>query len=909
MNKSIFYRLFFFLAGLQGGYALYSLLSIPGDPKKALLFGLSYERMLLIGFPIIVIVICGYLLAKTLWDKEFGVHLDRKIHGQLSRDHRLSLAILVCGLLIVFGGIFTSALSQRSFYILAPPELRRYSYMVYFVDQIYALAHPYLVRVQPLIFLLSGLCFQAIVAMLAIMSDVRAWFTHLRTQKIHIIIGVFVVFLIFWRVIGWNRLTLSPDYGDSEWLPLGTPILETQVFLAFILGCIFVGLGLIINRFYRAHRQFAVKARFVNNRDLTIGLLIWFVAAAYWLSLPTQASRFLDPPLYPNYAYYPNSDAFTYDTTAQNLLIGNGFKTRDLDYPRRPVYALFLAYLYSIVGQNYEAITMVQSAILACFPALIYLLTARLQNRLSALIAATLVTLREGNAIVLAGATTATNSKMLMSEVPAAVGMVLLVLMVGLWMRRPLRRDVYSLLIGGILAFFMLVRIEIEVFLLLYIIFIGVQLFRQPKKWLTNIFMVTLGIVLFLAPWIWRNWKLTGRIYVEQPNERISYILTKTGISASNVPPTNLTTPETLAKDNAIRKLLRRTLSHYINNQAQAILMFPDAYRLIDSAIGFFGHDRFSGFVDVCCSREDYISRLFPLWHEWNGNLPEQSILPIMVTLLIISIGLTSVWKTHAGYGILPFALVITHYVTSGVVRVSGGRFVQIVDWVWIVYYSVGLGYLVTWLYSSLVRHRLPSSIVDQSEVDDSIVGDRPALQQTSWKIYFGLGLVLLVVGALLPITEYVIKPRYTLQTKQLWLGEIKQSKTFLSDYPQIKLHIEDITPDDPRVLQGRALYPRYYPIGESDLDYEAWNSPRAYDRFSFYLVGPVNTGVVVQLDRKPAINFPHAADVLIIGCQDEGFFKGLIVYVKSTGTILLSSPFPDAYSCLGRVTITQNRD
>jgi hypothetical protein len=137
-----------------------------------------------------------------------------------------------------------------------------------------------------------------------------------------------------------------------------------------------------------------------------------------------------------------------------------------------------------------------------------------------------------------------------------------------------------------------------------------------------------------------------------------------------------------------------------------------------------------------------------------------------------------------------------------------------------------------------------------------------------------------------------------------MWLGEIKQSKTQLSDEPQIKEQIEDISTNDPRVLQGRALYPRYYPKGESDLDYESWNAPREYDRFSFYLVGPVNTGVVIQMDTKPVINFPQAADVLIIGCQDEGFFKGLVVYVKSTGTILLGSPLPVSLSCPEGITI-----
>ena len=173
MNKGIFYRLCFLLTVIQGGYAFFVLLSIPSDPQKAIFFGLSYERTLLIGLPIIVIVTCGFLFSKTWWDKGWIERFDYKIHSQLAQNHRLSIAFLVCGLLIVFGGIYTSAIAHKSFYVLAPPEHGLFSYMVYYVNQLYSATSPYLIRLQPLIILLTGISIQAIIILVLLAFETR----------------------------------------------------------------------------------------------------------------------------------------------------------------------------------------------------------------------------------------------------------------------------------------------------------------------------------------------------------------------------------------------------------------------------------------------------------------------------------------------------------------------------------------------------------------------------------------------------------------------------------------------------------------------------------------------------------------------------------------------------------------
>jgi hypothetical protein len=148
-------------------------------------------------------------------------------------------------------------------------------------------------------------------------------------------------------------------------------------------------------------------------------------------------------------------------------------------------------------------------------------------------------------------------------------------------------------------------------------------------------------------------------------------------------------------------------------------------------------------------------------------------------------------------------------------------------------------------------------------------------------------------------MAEALIKPRYTGQTQRLWLSELQQSGTLLSKYPTLSREIETIQPGDSRLYQGRALYPRFYVKGVSDPGTEEmWNAARDYDRLSFYLVGLVNTGIVVPLDRRPYLVFPQAADVLVIGCKESGYVRALVVYIRSTQTVLVSRPIPVSISC-----------
>ena len=276
--------------------------------------------------------------------------------------------------------------------------------------------------------------------------------------------------------------------------------------------------------------------------DLVVSIILWAAAFALWNSIPLTANWFAAPPRAPNQVIYPNSDAYLYDTTGQSLLTGEGFKTQNAPFAIRPLYALFLAGLHALGGPDYEPITWMQVAVLALIPVLLYWITHHIHNRVSGLIAAALLIFREANAIILGSSITTSHSKLLMADLPTTLGVMLLILLIIRWLQNPTQRLTLTLISGAVTGAFMLIRPEIAVLLpflglvaLLQLLFVYPRLselnkveitlsnkaFKKGVKiWTKGLLLIVIGLVLFLVPWIWRNYQLTGTIYLDSPSYR-----------------------------------------------------------------------------------------------------------------------------------------------------------------------------------------------------------------------------------------------------------------------------------------------------------------------------------------------------------------------------------------------------
>lgn len=908
------YRIALLLLSLYSASIIVWLLALPRDPSVYPLFGIPARRILMLGMSLVLAGLWSIPLALSYRKPAVFSRHTGSFQAWLAKKNHWRLVFLAALLAFVLSGLWLLLLAQNSYFVLAPPPKPDFNPHIRMVNQAWLQTKPALALYQPLILHVIGTSAVALVFVLLIHFTPAYLHQQFQKQKIYWIAGIFLLIVFVWRILGWTSIRLEQDFSTFGWYTLGAPILETQAFWVFLLG-----LGVLAAGYYlpvwapRMLEKAAVVFARKNRADLLLCLIIWMAAAYYWNLLPTLPNWFVSEPTYPNYSIYPNSDAIVYDTTAQSLLVGAGYQSGTLPFARRPIYALFLAGLYQVAGPDFELLTHLQAAIFGVFPALIYLATSRLHSRLAGLLVALLIVLRETNAIALVNRITISTSRMMMSEMPAAVLMALALYLSVNWFQQARSKPVTALWIGGVVAASMLVRIEAAIFLFVFFAAALIIHYRKPRSWFVTLGLATLGAVLFLSPWLWRNWQKTGYAFIEQPGERLQYITVRTGLAdaipepnpdlmpAEEIPGAPPIEPAPLESAESSRqgfgKFFERFGYNYINNYLQAMLIFPDAFRLLDSLVAFGVRGDFEAFKDTCCDRINYYNRLpFWGWGVWKGEIPSQSIIPIVFTLLLLAVGFVKLSEMSGLAGLFPLALVAAQYLMVSMLNISGGRFVQMLDWVWLIYYGVGLATIAQFVFGffGLQPCRFFIQPVNAGG------GKQPAPNPTSMaRPIIGALTAIFLLGAAIPLAERLIPPRYTPETFQAGIEELLASPEIATKYPELTAMLQEQAARGILVFQGRALYPRFH----LEFKGEPGTNPtpftvKDFARFSFFVAGPRNTGVLLPIHYAPLTDFPNASDVLVVGCQDDIFVRASVVYNRSTGSILLSSERDQLASC-----------
>ncbi len=877
-------RLYFFLAGIQGFLVLVQLFNMPASSGKIVLLGFSPGRLVLILCVTVLIVLFIWLLIKSFRDIDWLDSLIIRLTRWLGNKNHWGITIILLALIVIGGAFFTL--------------------LGFDINEPYSKA--YFIRLQPLIFWLIGLSVESLIAL----SILRNLADHAKLKPPSKILGttliVLGVCLLIWIWVAWTRIGIESE--TVGWNYLGAPLISTQVIIAWVIGftilllspSIQIWLSKLRGRFFRGDPFFSF--------DVIFSLLIWLTAFILWNTISLTPSWFVSPPRPPNHELYPNSDAILYDTTAQSVLVGEGFKSWGTHYASRPMYAMFLAILHTLGGLEYEPIIFMQVAVLAIFPVLMFWIARLLHSRLAGVIVAVLVTLRESNAILLNDVITVSHSKLLMADFPTAVGIALFCVVVLTWLKHPKHRSYLTLVSGGILGAFMLIRPETGILLLITSIAILLIFYRQPSRWIAGSVMLAIGTLLVLAPWIWRNWQLDGKIFLDLPNFRADLFAKR---YSENPEETSIKVEpgETYEEysermaENALefvqeqpKTIQQFILSHYMNSQIQTVLLLPTTFRMIDSGINFMGHKSFPKFWDECCSVDGYVRRL-PFWFKWDGVLPYQAIIPVIINLFLISMGISIAWHRNRWIGIIPITLMSAYIFINAVVRNSGGRYILPVDWVSILYFSIGLSHLTLEGYKYFTSNTAPSLMITPTKPSPEVMENESDRGSTSSMIKTSIVIVigLLLVGFSLPLMEKVISPRYATDLDQdQIISMVNQEGLGLSDQSLERLKVS--LTGNFIILQGRALYPRFYPPNAGEPG--EWRSfePRPYPRLGFYLVGPQNTGVILPIEQDPEF-FPQGSDVIVIGCEGDRYFDALSVIIinsvdHSPQEILLREPF-----------------
>jgi hypothetical protein len=276
-------------------------------------------------------------------------------------------------------------------------------------------------------------------------------------------------------------------------------------------------------------------------------------------------------------------------------------------------------------------------------------------------------------------------------------------------------------------------------------------------------------------------------------------------------------------------------------------------------------------------------------WMDWDGQLEWYNLVLVIFYLAVIALGLGASWKRWRWIGLLPLAFGFGYALATAIGRFSGWRYDLPADWVWYFYFGIGFAELL--LQAALlfgvteekILRALPNEKAAQMEMrltTGARAGER-VLQEL-----FLLGIVFALIGSLPWLAENIASPHYTDQSQ----STLEEKLLAFSKAPggdEIKAFASQ--PDI--VLQtGRILYPRFFSKNDGLASANPWPAYAFHDypRIGFLLLNQTSTFVVFP--TKKLTDFPHAADVIIAGCQRDGYVEARWVAFPDLDTVYTST-------------------
>jgi hypothetical protein len=608
--------------------------------------------------------------------------------------------------------------------------------------------------------------------------------------------------------------------------------------------------------------------------------------------------------------------------------------------------------LHLLGGQDYTRVVFWQVLALALIPMAAYGLARRIHNRYSGVLLAGLIILREANAIRLASTITTSNVKLLMADLPATLVAMAFMGLVIVWLKDPQKR-LLALICGGLLGLAMLVRLEMALFLPAAALMAALILWprRRFGVWLQSGLLAVVGIALILSPWVYRNYLRTGMWFIDNPYFSASLFLqrfhpemndieiedpdaapaeqpanppaeppaghpatptapsaTPAAIIGPQAAPTATPTtavaaaePPFLQETGQAAQFVRRNigslagvaLGHALNSQVQSLLILPNGAQGLEGALSFISHRSFSRGWAQCCTGREAV-RSLPYWREWSGDIPLRAAPGLLLNLILIAYGVQVAWNRQRWAGLALIALGWAYVAFNALFRNSGGRYMLPVDWIALLYFSIGLAQVTQNLYCYLTGRTLPEAFPAETlPVSDHRPQTAPG--NSRWALPAAI-LGLFLLGCLLPLMEISLPKRFT----EPKVEQMEAALLHSDQAPQeMQQSLQQFLENGAILRYGRGVYPRFFPANAGD-DVGDRNpfAPRPYPRIAFFLAGPYARPVALPVDKKPE-RFPNASDVLLVLCPEREVLA-VAIYTPNgdLDKVYLRAPFPSQNAC-----------
>ncbi len=704
---------------------------------------------------------------------------------------------------------------------------------------------------------------------------------------------ILLLLLGVWLFVAVTKIGITPDV--AFWNEASVPLLGLQVLAALAVS---FGLGWLLSVPRVAAHPFARKSLSrVLLLDLLLALVVYALAAGLWMAEPQRQSFNAPRPSPPTYEFYPLSDSTSYDLGAQYALLGQGINN-DLSSDK-PLYHFLLAFFHLVGGQSVRATINVQILFLALFPVVLYLLGKDIYSRGLGLFVALLAIFKERNAIAAALDVQVSHVKLMMTEVPTALFVATIALLLFTLERtRPPRAFSTPLWIGVLIGAATLLRTN--AFLFLPLAFLLPLLWRgQPwRQRLVPALSILLGFSLFVLPWLLTNRGPDGRLFIQSKLDAIfqryqQFIPGGSGTAPSAPHLASLyetfRVPPRFPRPNSNEGLtpLQFIPAHFLHNQIASVFILPSTVKFR--------------------SLEQTVSS--PIWQRnWDGTLSAENRIMLPLNLVLLAVGLASAYRRWRGAGLVPAMVEVVYFLSNALARTSGSRYLVPADWVVYFYYAIGLFQLLEWLWELAKRSSVESALGAEA---------RPPVEMKRWGWVASVSAAL-VLGLLLPLPSYVVPQRYpTLKKTEAWkifreqvsLKELGFSQKEIVDFPRHS---------DAFVFQARMLYPRYFfaddGLCETCYVFDAAFGYRSYPRLTFVALGPVSAGVIVEMPELPAnfrgLDLGSTPDVWVVGCSDKesesfGMFgrfepsvQALVIAIQGERGLRVYSPPGQKLSC-----------
>ena len=690
------------------------------------------------------------------------------------------------------------------------------------------------------------------------------------------------IFLLLALIVRISGLRV-PETSMTAWAIPAVPLLEWHIWLSGLIAALFFVLDRPKQQPDTPTRS---RLKTLLHADRLWFFLIWALSLILWTAQPLLPNDYATAGRPPNFEIYPFSDGMFYDQTAQSILIGNGLMGDEI--PARPLYTVFLAVLHALAGQDYNQVILVQMLVLAFFPAVLYLLGKEFGSRPAGIMLALLTIFREIHSIQAAPFTrSVANVKLYFSEIPTALGLSLFLLFCVRWLKRCEQPGLNPLLAGGMLGITMLIRTQSLAVLPFVLLFALVTLWPDWKTLLPPAALLVAGLAVTVAPWLWRNYQITGAVVFDHPLSQNWEMARRYAIVFEEDPAAILDRQPGENDGDFVKRLNSYTISAILSHPGYAFetiginLVNGELTSLLTLPIR---SNPLQGWDEIFRTRQAF-------WETWPETPTAKMILLLALNTGLVALGIGAAWRNLKWIGLIPLTMNVMYNLATAIFQVSGMRFVLPVTWIAQLYFGLGVLALIEFVWNFL----LP--VKKTSPSNELHIATRPLRW---WQTVLGLALFALI-GSSLILAENVVPQRFPPQTDAQLLAEL-QAMPAVRQNTNLTKALNHLPADSNlRILKGRAIYPRYY--GQDKVEPDTAKTAYAtlfYPRVVFFFLSDeTNQTVALPVAQVPE-HFPHPMDMILIGCQQEAMIEARLVAALDGSDILYISNLSDLRSPCG---------